>query len=148
VNVADTPLWLAHHWPAQYERCAVVGRRHICRRCLALYPVALVVVVLGLAGVRWPERYDAWLVWPLVLPATVEFCLENLGLIRHSPRRLVTVTVPLAVGSGVLFLRYLDRLGDPLVWTVVGVCLGACIAAVVVRAMRDPGPDLPPADQP
>jgi uncharacterized membrane protein len=142
VPVADTPLWLAHNWPGQYGRCVVVGRRHICRRCLALYPVALVVVALGLAGVRWPERHDGWLIWLLVVPATVELCLENVGLIRHSPTRLVSVTLPLAVGCGVLFLRYLDRLTDPLVWTVVAVCGGACVASIVVRARRSGPTDL------
>jgi len=49
--------------------------------------------------------------------------------------------MPLAVGCGVLFLRYLDRLGDPLVWTVVAVCGGACVASIVVRARRSEPPD-------
>lgn len=31
--MADTPLWLSHHWPGEYDRCAMVARRHICRRC-------------------------------------------------------------------------------------------------------------------
>jgi hypothetical protein len=139
VTVADTPLWLAHHWPGQYDRCVRLGKRHICRRCLALYPLGLAVVGLGLAGVRWPRRDDWWLLWLLALPATIEFCLENLDLIRHSPIRMVIVNVPLAVAGGVLFLRYDDHLTDPLVWSVVGVCGGACVASVVIRAFRERG---------
>ena len=43
--VADTPMWLSHHWPSDYDRCAVVAGRHVCRRCLVLYPLALVAAV-------------------------------------------------------------------------------------------------------
>ena len=48
---ARRDMWLAHHWPAHYgERCVRVGRRHVCRRCAALYPVGLVVAILSAAG--------------------------------------------------------------------------------------------------
>ncbi|HET6663331.1 MAG TPA: hypothetical protein VFG94_03700, partial [Acidimicrobiales bacterium] len=43
-----TPLSLSHHWPDEYDRCVTVGGRKVCRRCLVLYPTALVsAVVLG-----------------------------------------------------------------------------------------------------
>ena len=35
-----SPMWLAPHHPDQYDRCVTVGDRHVCRRCLVLYPVA------------------------------------------------------------------------------------------------------------
>ena len=40
---AITPIWLSHHYPEQYDRCVLVGRKHICRRCMALYPLSFLV---------------------------------------------------------------------------------------------------------
>ena len=45
-----TPLWLSHHYPGQYDRCVVVGRRHLCRRCAVMYPFAVLVGVIALLG--------------------------------------------------------------------------------------------------
>ena len=96
-------LWLSHHWPDEYDRCVVVGDRHVCRRCLALYPLALVVMIAGLAGVApWPERLDRWFIWLLCIPATIEFVAEKLGGVEYRARRQVVVTllVALALGRG------------------------------------------------
>lgn len=133
---SDTPMWLSHHWPADYDRCVHLGGRHVCRRCLVLYPVAAWVAALGAAGESWPRRFDGWLLWLLVVPATVELCAEQAGLTRHSPLRLVAVTLPLAVGCGALYRRYIDRPGDGLVWAIVGVCGGLCLAAIAARSLR------------
>ena len=74
-RLARRRLWLSHHWPAHYaERCASVGGRPVCRRCLALYPLSILVAVLALVvGPPWPASWDPWPVWLLSLPATVAF---------------------------------------------------------------------------
>ena len=54
-TAVDTPMWLSHHWPSGYDRCTVIAGRHVCRRCLVLYPVALVAgVAAGLVGLVVP----------------------------------------------------------------------------------------------
>ena len=129
-----TPLWLSHHWPEEYDRCVTVRGRRVCRRCIVLYPVSfLSAVVLGLV-VRWPERLDVWFAWLLPLPAVVEFVAEQLQLVRHSARRLVALTVPLGVGCGLLYVRYLDEQSDALVWSVVAAYGLACLGAWLLRA--------------
>jgi uncharacterized membrane protein len=131
-----SPLWLAHHYPDDYDRCVVIGRTHVCRRCLALYPLAFVVMVLALAGVRWPTSIDPWLLIALPLPSVVEFVLEHLGVVRHQPVRQVLLTLPLAVALGVGFARYLHRPTDPLFWGVVVVYAGMCLASTLVGTRR------------
>ena len=101
-----------------------------------LYPLALVAAVLASAGVTWPDRLDGWLCWLLPLPAVLEFCGEQLGLVRHRPARLVVTTVLLAVACGSLYARYLDDPGDPLVWSVVVTYAGICIAVSLWRAFH------------
>lgn len=130
-----TPLWLSHHWPDEYDRCVVVRGRRVCRRCLVLYPSSLVAaLVLGLVA-SWPERLDPWFLWLLPLPAVVEFVAEQLRLIRHSPVRLVVLTIPLAAACGRLYVRYLDEQGDDLVWGVVAAYGLACAGAFFVRTL-------------
>ncbi|HEY5155240.1 MAG TPA: hypothetical protein VIJ47_10935 [Acidimicrobiales bacterium] len=129
-------LWIAHHYPEDYDRCVTVGRTHVCRRCLALYPVAFVVMVLTLGGARWPADLDAVLLVVLPLPSVVEFVAEHLGVIRYQPTRQVVLTVPLAVALGVGFGRYLRHPSDPLFWAIVVGYGGVCLAAVVIGARR------------
>ena len=140
--VADTPMWLSHHWPADYGRCAVVAGRHVCRRCLVLYPAALVAALLASTGATWPDRFDVALCWLLPLPAVIEFVGEQLGWLRHRPARLVVTTLLLAAACGNLYARYLDHPGDGLVWAVVVVYAGICLVAALVsgtRSRRSPG---------
>ena len=130
--VADTPMWLSHHWPDQYERCAIVAGRHVCRRCLVLYPVALAAAFVAAVGPWWPRSWDDWLIPLLPLPAVVEFVADNMGTAPYSPRRQMAFTALGAVAAGAGYLRYLDRPGDPLVWGTVLtygiVCLAAALA--------------------
>src|SRR5215203_2943093 len=81
-----TPMWLAHHYPEDYERCVVIGRSHVCRRCAFLYPIAFVVM---LATLGWhPDRaVDALLLLVLPLPALFELSLEQLGVLSYNPTR-------------------------------------------------------------
>lgn len=135
-HLDDTPMWLTHHWDDQLDRCVVIRGRRVCRRCSVLYPTSLVVAVLFGLGVGWPERLDPWFLWLLPVPAVVEFVGEQLGLWRHSPRRLVAVTLLLAVACGRLYVRYLDDIWDGLVWSVVTTYLGICLAAGLWRSFH------------
>jgi uncharacterized membrane protein len=131
-------MWLSHHWPDEYDRCAVIGGRHVCRRCLVLYPTSLVAALVLAHVAAWPSRLDPWFVWLLPLPSVVEFVAEQLRLVRHSPRRQVLLTIPLAVACGCLYVRYLRDQRDDLAWNVVIVYGGACLVSGFVRAFRRP----------
>lgn len=129
-------MWLSHHWPDEYDRCVRIRGKLVCRRCLVLYPISLVAAVVLGAVASWPERLDPWFLWLLPLPAVVEFVAEQLRLVRHSPIRLVVLTIPLAVACGRMYVRYLDDTGDTLVWNIVVVYGGACLVAGLTKAFR------------
>ena len=132
----DTPMWLSHHWPDDYDRCIRIRGRHVCRRCAVLYPVSLIAAaVFGLVG-SWPASLETWLLWLLPLPAVIEFVAEQLGIVRHSPTRLIALSIPLGIACGQLYVRYLSDLGDGLVWAVVGVYGGICLASLLLRTFR------------
>jgi len=124
-----SPLWVAHHFPDDYDRCVVAGGRHVCRRCLVLYPTAFVVLAVGLV-MGWTAGTASLVALVLLpLPAVVEFVVEHVGLVDYSPTRQVVVTVPLGIGLGVGFTRYLSDLTDPGFWGVATVYLVVCLAA-------------------
>ena len=128
-------MWLSHHFPEDYDRCVVIGRSHVCRRCLALYPLAF--VVLGICLVAQPGRTaEIVALAVLSLPAVVELVLEQLGVIRYSPRRQVGVTLLLAFGLGAGFAAYLDDQLDPAFWAIVVGYTAVCLVAVLVGRRR------------
>ena len=104
-RAARRALWRTHHWPERYDRCATVGRFHVCRRCTWFYSIAFVVAALGLAFdvSPWPASWDGTMVWLLSIPATLEFVGGELGLYRYDARRQAVVTAILApaVGRGI-----------------------------------------------
>jgi hypothetical protein len=132
-----TPLWLSHHWPDDYDRCVVVAGRHVCRRCLVLYPLAIAVMVSSVAGARLPGGVEVAAMALLPLAAVIDFVVEHLGRSRPSPRRLVAVTVPLGVGLGLGFGRYVQSPGDPWFWAVV-VGYGVVAVAAWATGRRTP----------
>ena len=134
--MADTPMWLSHHWPEQYDRCAVVGGMHICRRCLVLYPLALVSGVVISLGSWWPHDLDPWVLWLFPLPGVIEFVLDNLRKISYVARRQMVLSSAGAIAAGVGYVRYLDDTFDPLVWSVVGVYTALCLVGAIVGGMR------------
>jgi len=114
-------LWLAHHWPHRYERCTVIGGRHVCRRCLWFYATSLLTLAVAPLGVSpWPASWDYVMVWLLSLPATTEFIGGELGWWRYNARRQVVVTfvLGLAVGRG-----FYAELTEPGNWTFWGPVL-------------------------
>ena len=126
-------MWMAHHYPEDYDRCVLIGRSHICRRCLVLYPLAFAVLALAGAGVRWPHPLDPWLLVLLPLPGVVEFVAEHRGWVGYHPVVQSLLTVPLAVALGVGFDRYLHHPGDLLFWGVVVAYGGVCAASALIN---------------
>lgn len=127
-----TPLWLSHHYPHEYDRCIRVGDSHICRRCSVFYPATFAVMFATLAGLRWPETSDAWLLWLLPVPVVTEWSLEHLGLVRYSAIRNTTLTLICAPAVGVGLARYMTSPGDTLFWSVVVAYAVICIIPVVL----------------
>lgn len=134
---ARRDLWISHHWPDEYHRCATVGGRHVCRRCLVLYPIALAVMALALAGWQpWPASLDLWFIWGLCIPATLDFMAEKLFDVDYSARRQVMVTalVALALGRGLAY-----EIDDRWSWNFWGPVLvfgSTWFAAALYRAQR------------
>lgn len=111
-------LWLTHHASEQHDRCAVVGRTFVCRRCLVTYPLALLVMALGLAGFNWPVSLDPVLLWLLPAPAILDFVAEHIVASLYSPLRQKILSGFAAIGFGRGLTRYLQHPGDQLFWTV------------------------------
>ena len=131
-----TMIW-SHHWPEQHDRCAVVGGRLVCRRCLVLYPVAFAVVILATLGVAWPENFDSAALLLLPIPVVADFIAEQVGVIRYSARRQVVTTALGAIALGRGFGRYFDHTSDGLFWSMAGVYGGLCALAAVGRHVRE-----------
>jgi hypothetical protein len=127
-----TPLWLSHHYAHQYDRCATIAGRHVCRRCLWFYPACFATMALSLAGVHWPTAADPWLLWLLPVPVVVEWWAEHRGLAEYAPRRQVALSVLAAPAVGRGLGRYLRHPGDHLFWTVVVVYAVVCLLPVLL----------------
>lgn len=127
-----TALWLSHHWPEDYDRCARIGRNHVCRRCLWFYPACFLTMALALGGVAWPTRLDPWLLFLLPVPVVAEWWAEHLHLVRYSPVRNVALTLICAPAVGVGLARYLEDPGDRLFWAVVALYAVVCLVPVLI----------------
>ena len=149
-RLARRRLWLAHHWPAQYtERCVVVAGRPVCRRCAALYPLAVVMAVLALvAGPPWPPAWEPWPVWLLSLPATVAFVGEALGWFGYSARWQVGTTLVAAVAFGRAWGAELAEPGQAIFWGPIAVFGGIWFAATVISLRRRTWGSSPPSPTP
>lgn len=132
------PVWLSHHPPDQYDRCVRIAGRPVCRRCLVLYPVAAAValVVVLLAPTSVPPGFMLL----LPVPAVVDWCLEHLGRVPGSPRRLMVVTLPAGAGLGLGFARYFDDPGDLWFWGMVLGYGGICAALALWRFLDEHAP--------
>lgn len=137
-----TALWLSHHWPEDYDRCVRIGHRHVCRRCLWFWPACLATMLLALAGLRWPDALDPWLVALLPVPVVIEWWGEHLGLIRYSATRQIPLTLLAAPAVGVGLARYLEHPGDRLFWGVVATYAVLCLVPFLIgpRLARDRTP--------
>jgi hypothetical protein len=117
-------MWRTHHHPDQYDRCTTIAGKHYCRRCITLYPTTALFAALTLAGWSlWPERVDLWFIWLPCIPATVDFVLEQLEVIRYSARRQFLTTLLLAPALGRGMGHELD---DSFSWELWGPLLCFC----------------------
>lgn len=121
----------SHHAPEQHDHCVFVplpGARRLplCARCLAIYPLMFVVLVLQLAGKLDLAWTDPWLVIAFPLPTVVEFLLEHTGRIRATNGLRTLAGLPLGIAMGRMFARYLADPADPLFWALVAGYGGTC----------------------
>ena len=135
------PLLLSHHPPSQYDRCIRIGRHHVCRRCVVLYPVAFAVAIASLLGAHWPEGWDRTLLYLLPLPVTLEFVIERFGGIRYRPGRQVALTLLAAPAFGRGFARYWAHPNDKLFWGMVLLFGGSALLALLLKGRAQPSPD-------
>ncbi len=134
---ARRSLWRTHHWLDEYDRCALVGGRHVCRRCLTLYPVALAVVLVSFVGLApWPGKLDPVFIWALCVPATLEFFAEKLLGAAYSPRRQVAATALVGLALGRALTHELDHRWTWLFWGPVLVFGAAWFIAAVAKVQR------------
>ncbi len=134
-------MWRTHHRHDQYDRCVTIRGRRVCRRCITLYPTSLVVAALSLAGVvLWPVQYDLWLIWGLCLPGTLDFVLEQTGVVRYSARRQVWVTLLVALALGRGFAYEIQSRWSWEFWGPVLVFSTAWFVAAVVGSRRSGRP--------
>jgi hypothetical protein len=130
----DPTMWLAHHHDGDRHRCARVGRRPVCRRCLVLYPLLLITMVAVGAGLLngLPVSWRNPLLWLLPLPAALEYTAEAFGRLRYDSCRQVGVTVLQAVGGGAGFAWELAEPASVSFWRAVGLY---GVAAVTVTGL-------------
>lgn len=136
-----SPMWLSHHEPDAYDRCVELGGHHVCRRCAVLYPLAVAVAVVQVAGTI-PDDVGGWVMWLAPVGVVVEWLAEHLGGRRYSPRRQVALTALAAPALGVALGRHAV---DPFVASAVVpmvVWTAVCLAGWVVGAsLRSAGRD-------
>ena len=114
----------------------LVGGRAVCRRCLALYPTTVLVLLLQYTPAALPAVADPWL-YLLAAPAAVDFVLERLGWTGYRPGRVVVVAMLLAIPLGRGFFRYLENPLDPWFWGLVGLFGVPTVVAALWRGWRD-----------
>ncbi len=127
---------LSHHLPHEHDRCVVIGSRHVCRRCLVIYPIAFAVMFLALAGVGWPRSLDPVLFLGLPLPVAAEFIAEKLGFAAYVARRQIALTALAAPALGTGLARHIRSPFDGWFMTMVLVYGGTCALAHVVGSSR------------
>jgi uncharacterized membrane protein len=133
-------IWLvAHHGPDEEEHHCLrlpLGRQGIpvCARCLALYPILALVIVLDLThrlvppGTRWLVAFAA------VAPAVIDWSRLRLFASRGRPAvRVITGTLA-GLGLGLAVADHLRNPREPWVWALLATV--AAIVALVLRVGR------------
>jgi hypothetical protein len=128
-------MWLAHHWPDAHDRCVELWGRRVCRRCLVLYPLALLAAVV-IVLVEPPSGVLVAMIWILPAPVALEWVLEHLGRAEHRPRRLVATTALAAPALGAAFALHAQQPFRISVVAPVVAWTSICLAASLWRAAR------------
>jgi len=101
-QAARSGLWLSHHWPHQYhQRCFQIQGRWVCRRCAALYPLAILIAfATALTPGTDPSWIDVVVISTCSIPATIAYCGEALGWFTYRPMTQTLTMMLAAVGFG------------------------------------------------
>ena len=94
---------LAHHRPAEYDRCYELGGLHVCARCAGLYPALALVLGLQLAGIVDTVRAQWAVLYLLPVPAIFSWARRRLtGAGGSNPVSTVTgALLGVALGRGI-----------------------------------------------
>ena len=112
-------ILLSHHPPEEGHRCVKVAGVHLCRRCLALYPLTFAVIALQLALKGVPEDLQLWLLALGPLVPTLLFIAEQLDWLEYGPVQVYLGSLWLSIPLGVGLARYLLDPLEPLFWGMV-----------------------------
>ena len=136
-GVTDSPLrpvWLSHHDEREADRCVLIGRTHVCRRCLAMTVGFVPAVVLLVSPWRDDlQAGDLGLVLALTIAAGLEFAQVARGQMAYSARRVLALSpfVGMVLAwLGVTGVR--DGLGP--VHVALTVAAGTLLALLLVRS--------------
>ena len=136
VGTHISPLWYAHHHVEQYDRCVQIGKRHVCRRCVVLYPLVLLSAATLIAlGVSIAPILVLGM-WVLPLPMTLDWIGEYLGQVRHSPSRQVLLTALAAPALGCAFALHLQQAFSPVALAPMTLYVLICCATVMWRSRK------------
>ena len=136
VGTHVSPLWYSHHHVEQYDRCVQIGKRHVCRRCVVLYPLVLLSTAALMAlGVSIVPILVLGM-WILPLPMTLDWIAEYLGQVRYSPSRQILLTALAAPALGCAFALHLQQAFSPVALAPMTLYVLLCCAAVVWRSRR------------
>lgn len=138
----DTPQWLAHHHRSERHKCVTIAGRHVCRRCLVLYPLSITVAVLYVTGALG-RSIDVWVMWLSPIPLVVDWVLEHLDRVAHSPRRQVVVTALAAWPFGIALGRHAEQPFEPNATIAIVVYGTICLAAWLARTYRSMPDEMP-----
>lgn len=138
-------LIFSHHFadgPEGWSRCwcLPLGARRmlpLCARCFAIYPLAAVLLALGLLGRVSLAWLDGWGVWLLPLPVWLEAVTDWMGWRRGNNFTRMITGLLLAPALARLFERYLLDPWDGGVWQVVVVYGFSAVCAAVLGRMRN-----------
>ena len=129
-------LWLSHHGPADLERCVRLGRWHVCRRCLLLWPLTYALIAAQVV-LRTPALHPFDLLLPLLLlPPVLEFLEVHTDRRSYSAGRTRLLTPLLALALARLLYRTVLMPWEPVTWTVILTAGVPCAWAAVGFARR------------
>ncbi|MEC7242658.1 MAG: hypothetical protein VXW32_15610 [Myxococcota bacterium] len=131
------PLFLSHHSAEDADRCLQVGSVHLCRRCTALWPfciAVLVYLIVTRAPVASGTAIAAWLAAPVA-----EFTAVHLGWLKYSIGRVWVLSLAAGMGAALLFYRYMLDPSDKTPWLLaMAFGLPAAAAAVYHEMGKNP----------
>ncbi len=101
------------------------------------YPIALLAMAAGLAGLHWPSTLDPVLLWVLPAPAILDFVAEHLVRTPYNAKRQTILSAIAAVAFGRGLTRYLLEPGDSLFWNVAIVYSLVMATSAIGRLVFD-----------